>query len=210
MNGTNYLQIVQMLAAWICFKTKLTHISGGRVTHRWKHFGRSINQWLPCPLAIWVFVLNDNLVKNMLNRGCCSPPYDVIGRYVTLSNWPYKFDLKCLILCASSIDTSSTKLYIISCCFFSKKIPYDVRACGVVLCDWDLSIQLYPNFDRCRFANSKTVVWRLHGCCTFFNEVTSYGKWLGTWLLGMDKDVIRDLDLHGGDLHMDSNKKQLQ
>ena len=31
MNGTNYLQIVQLLA-WICLKTRLTPISGGRVT----------------------------------------------------------------------------------------------------------------------------------------------------------------------------------
>ena len=44
------------------FKTPLTHISGGRVTHRWENVGHSISQWLPCPLAIWAFALNGNFV----------------------------------------------------------------------------------------------------------------------------------------------------
>ena len=44
-------------------KTRLTHISGRRVTNRLNIVGLLIKQWLPCPLAIWAFVLDGNLVK---------------------------------------------------------------------------------------------------------------------------------------------------
>ena len=40
------------------FKNK-THISGGSIT-----LGLSISQWLPCPLAIWAFAIDGNLVKS--------------------------------------------------------------------------------------------------------------------------------------------------
>ena len=49
-------------ASSVCLKTRLTHISGGQIT-KIKIVGLSISQWLPCPLAIWAFALDGNLVK---------------------------------------------------------------------------------------------------------------------------------------------------
>ena len=47
MNETNYLQIKNNRADY-------TYI---------KNLGLLISQWLPCPPVIWVFALDDNLVK---------------------------------------------------------------------------------------------------------------------------------------------------
>ena len=44
-------------------KTRLTHLS--KADYTWiKNVGLSISQWLPCPLDIWAFALDANLVKS--------------------------------------------------------------------------------------------------------------------------------------------------
>ena len=72
MNGQmNKLSIDCVTASSvIMLKTRLTHISGGRVTHKLNNVGLSISQRLPCQLAIWIFASGGNLVKFVSIRRC--------------------------------------------------------------------------------------------------------------------------------------------
>ena len=47
------------------FKNRLTHNYLRRAGYTYMNIGGlSISQWLPCPLAIWAFALDGNLVKS--------------------------------------------------------------------------------------------------------------------------------------------------
>ena len=63
MNGTNCQMIVLMLVVWICLKIELI-FDKGRLHINEKIVGLSINQWLPCPFAIWNLLFG---MANLLN-----------------------------------------------------------------------------------------------------------------------------------------------
>ena len=63
MNGTNCTDCVTA-SSLNMFKNKVVTSQEGGLYINDKHFGLSISQWLPCPLAIWAFALDGNLVKS--------------------------------------------------------------------------------------------------------------------------------------------------
>ena len=61
MNGTNYLNCVTA-SSMNMFNNKVATYLRRAGYKKMNIDGLSISQWLPCPLAIWAFALDGNLV----------------------------------------------------------------------------------------------------------------------------------------------------